>query len=339
MIRAVDVHSHVVSREAAHLAASTFRPEFDPFSYYSDPRSNAWNEALAAGYTGLFHDAAERLARMDTMGIDIQVLSPTPQQYYYWAEPELGARLARLQNENVAAIAAAAPERFLGIATLPLQDVGLALEELDHAIGALGLTGVELGTNVRGADLDDDRFRPLWRELEKRGIGVLLHPHGFTEGARLGAYYLNNVIGNPMDTTIALSRMIFRGIFRDFPGLGICAAHGGGYLPYYSTRMDHAWKLRPESREFIDQPPSTYLQRIWFDALVYEPGQLRALIDRVGPGRVVLGTDFPFDMGMDDPVAVLDRVAGLDAGERDAIRGVSALRLFGRRAPYGEEGA
>jgi aminocarboxymuconate-semialdehyde decarboxylase len=330
MIPAVDVHSHVVSREAARFAAATFRPRDDPFSFHSDPRSNAWNERLARESAGLFHDAEARIGRMDAMGIDIQVLSPTPQQYYYWAEPELGARLARIQNENVAEIAGASPERFLGIATLPLQDADLALAELDYAIRFLGLTGVEIGTNVQGTDLDDDGFRPLWRELETRGIAVLLHPHGFTEGQRLAAYYLNNVVGNPMDTSIALSRMIFRGVFRDFPKLRVCAVHGGGFLPFYATRMDHAWSRRPESREFIDEAPSNYLRRIWFDTLVYEPAQLKWLIDRVGAGQVVLGTDFPFDMGMDDPVGMLDAVEGLEAHERDAIRGSNALELFGR---------
>jgi len=150
---------------------------------------------------------------------------------------------------------------------------------------------------------------------------------GCSLGARLRQYYLSNVIGNPTETTVALAHLIFGGVFDRHPGLKLCAAHGGGYFPFYTGRFDHGWRVRPEART-CRHPPSEYLKRIWFDSLVYTPQSLEHLIRRAGAGQVMLGTDFPFDMGVDDPLARLDAVAGLSAGERRAILGGNAARLL-----------
>lgn len=328
----IDVHAHVVSPEAAALVADSFRPECDPFTFHSDPRSTEWNEKFAHEHAAVFHSPAARVEAMDRMGVDVQVISPTPQQYYYWTHAAVGARTARVANERVADYVAAYPTRFRGMATVPLQHTDWALAELDHAVATLGFEGVQIGTSVNGVDLDDERFEPFWAEAEARAIPVFLHPHGFPDGGRLATHYLENILGNPLDTTVCLARLILSGVLERHPDLRLCAAHGGGFLPTYSARMDYAWNHRPEVRGALTMSPSAQLRRVFFDALVYRPDALAMLIGQVGANQVMLGTDFPFDMGMTDPLALLDAVPGLSDDQRHAVRSDTAARLFNLHA-------
>jgi aminocarboxymuconate-semialdehyde decarboxylase len=218
----------------------------------------------------------------------------------------------------------------VGLATVPLQDVDAAVAELDRAVGQLGLRGVEICTNVNGLDLDDRRFRPFFARVAELGVVVLLHPHGFTDGRRLMDYYLTNVIGNPLESTIALARLIHGGVLEELPSLRMCVVHGGGFLPFYASRMDHAWRVRPEGRHHIPhRPPSSYLRRVFVDCLVYDPAHLAFLVAQMGAERVVVGTDYPFDMGDDDPVGLVEATPGLSDDERARILGVNAAGLLG----------
>jgi aminocarboxymuconate-semialdehyde decarboxylase len=189
------------------------------------------------------------------------------------------------------------------------------------------LRGVIVSTAVDGFEIADPRYEPFWSKAEELGAFVLVHPMGCSLGARLRRYYLSNVIGNPTETTLALAHLIFGGVFDRHPGLRLCAAHGGGFFPFYTGRFDHGWRVRPEART-CQHPPSEYLSRIWFDSLVYTTQSLEHLIRRAGAEQVMLGTDFPFDMGVDDPRARLDAVGGLSAAERQAILGGNAARLL-----------
>jgi len=271
----------------------------------------------------------ERLADMNAMGVDVQVLSPSPTQYYYWAERELARELVRVQNEHVAETCARHPDRLVGLGTLALQHPTLAVEQLEHALGTLGLKGVEISTSINGEQLDSERFDPFWRKAEELGAVVFIHPFGTTLAERTRDYYLSNIIGQPLETTLALSHLIFGGTLDRYSGLKIVAAHGGGYLPSYCGRSNHGHAVRPEAQRHAKSSPGEYLRNIWFDTLVYEPEALRHLVNTVGASQLVVGTDYPFDMGHYDPHGLLAATAGLDEAQTIAILGGNALALLG----------
>jgi aminocarboxymuconate-semialdehyde decarboxylase len=254
-----------------------------------------------------------------------------PSQYYYWTEPELGRAAARLVNDNIASIVAAHPERFVGLGHLPMQRPEFALAELERCVNGLGMRGVELCTNVDGKELAAPEFERVWARLEALGMVVFLHPSGFTHGERLRSHYLNNVIGNPLETTIAVSHLIFGGVLDRHPKLKVVVPHGGGFLGSYPFRMDHAWRARADCRENIRKKPSDYLRRLYFDTIVFEPRALGYLVELWGADHVVLGTDYPYDMGDYDPLGSIKAVKGLSADERAAIAGGNAARLLGIR--------
>lgn len=275
----------------------------------------------------------QRLADMDTMGVDVQVLSPSPTQYYYWADQDLARQIVQLQNEAIAGLCARHPERLVGLGTLALQHPQLAVEQLAHAVQVLGLKGVEISTSVNRQELDSPALRPFWAKAEELGALVFIHPFGTTLGERTATHYLVNTIGQPLETTIALSRLIFGGVLEAHPKLKIVAAHGGGYLPTYVARSNHAHAVRPEAAADTSRRPGDWLRQIWFDSLVYEPIALRHLVDRVGVSQVVVGTDYPFDMGHYDIHTLVDATPGLTDDERVAILGGNAAALIGWPVP------
>jgi aminocarboxymuconate-semialdehyde decarboxylase len=330
----VDFHGHLAVPAADELCAGTdgLAAEFAAEQRAHAPESLAANRAQLSRPRPKLTDVRARLADLDAMGVDIQVVGPMP-MHHYWAGEDLAQRLARTTNEAVAAHCAQAPERLCGLGTVPLQHPHLAVELLQEAVTGLGLYGISVSTSVDGRELADPAHDPVWAKAEALGAVVFVHPWGCSLGERLAVHYLGNTVGQPVETTVALSRLIFGGTLDRFPGLKLVAAHGGGYLPTYIGRSDHAWQVRQDTRGCA-HPPSTYLRRMWFDALVYTPRGLRHLVEEAGADRVVLGTDHPFDMGVEDPVARLD-AAGLDPGARAAIAGGNAMDLLGtvRRAP------
>lgn len=269
-----------------------------------------------------------RLADMNAMGVDLQIISPSPTQYYYWADAHLAETLVREQNEGIAAACAKMPDRLLGLGTVALQHPELAARQLEHAVVDLKLKGVEISTAVNGLDLGNPTLLPFWRKANELECVVFIHPFGSSLGDRVERYYLGNIIGQPLETTIALSDLIFSGRLDQVPRVKIVAAHGGGYLPTYVGRSNHGFEVRPESHR-CKHAPAWYLKKIWFDSLVYEPLALRRLIDQVGASQVVVGTDYPFDMGHYTPRALLGAVPGLTAEERRAILSLNALELVG----------
>jgi len=269
---------------------------------------------------------------MDAMGIDVQALAPAPAQTYYWADPELGRQTARTVNDNIASIVAGHPDRFVGLGTVPLQDVGLAIAELERIVAEHGFRGVEINTNVAGEDLAAPRLRPFFARAEELGTLLFIHPIGFTEGRRLIEHYFNNVIGNPLESTLALGHLIFGGVLDQYPGLKVVVAHGGGYVPAYAGRMDHAAAARPDCCAHIHHAPSTYLRRLYFDSIVFDPSQLDYLVAQYGADHVLLGTDYPYDMGENDPIGFIES-ASLEPDQIRAIVGGNAGRLLGLTMP------
>ncbi|SHK58940.1 aminocarboxymuconate-semialdehyde decarboxylase [Pseudonocardia thermophila] len=328
MTRVIDLHAHVSTPACEKLLDGPAPAWLDPFTRFSGPETAAYNATQFAALAGKLTDPAQRIADMDRTGIDVQAISAAPPQFYYWADPALGRRLARMQNEHLAEFARDRPDRFVALATVPLQDVEAAVAELHHGVRELGMRGVEICTNVNGLDLDDRRFRPFFAAAAELGVPVLLHPHGFTGGDRLTEYYLTNVVGNPLDTTVAATRMIHSGLLEELPDLALVFVHGGGYLPFYSSRMDHAWAHRPEGRRCIpNRPPSEYLRRCYVDALVYDAAHLRFLVQQMGADHVVVGTDYPYDMGDEHVVELIREALPTDAAEQ--VLGATAARLLG----------
>lgn len=324
----VDIHAHlnVASAEALIRETITNLPRALPFSC---PASDAVNARMFDQIGDQLNGVAERLVDMDRLGVDVQALSPNPGQYYYFTPPELGRELSRLTNDGIASAVAQAPDRLVGIGTVPLQNTQMAIAEMRRCVDKLGLRGIEIGTSVGGQELSSPILRPFMQAAEDLGVLLLVHPLGFTQGERLSEHYLNNIIGNPLESTIALSHLIFGGVLDDLPRLKLCVVHGGGYLSGYWGRMDHAWRAREDCRLHISRPPSSYLRQVWFDTLVFDSLQLDALIASHGSDRLCLGSDYPFDMAEPDPVGFLQHV-----NEQDRIRilGQNAAELLGLEA-------
>ena len=271
-----------------------------------------------------------RLRDMDRMGVDIQAVSPAPFQYYYWAEPALGRALAREVNEGIAGVVADHPDRFVGIGSVPLQNAGMAVKELEYCVKELGLRGIEINTNVNGFDLTEPKLKleKFFRRAQELDAALFLHPMGFTEGRRLFDHYFNNVIGNPMDTTIAVSHLILDGVMARNPKLKVIIAHGGAYIAHYWARMDHAHRARADLRTVIKKPPSSYLARMYFDTITFDTQMLANLIRKYGSDHLMLGTDYPYDMGEEDPVGLIRSVKGISAADRQRIMGGNARKLL-----------
>jgi len=329
MTRVVDIHAHMLIPEVEALVAE--RPErraaLHETSEASGPESAAHNAALFRDeYLPKLTDVDVRLAAMDAMGVDVQALSISPTQYYYWAEPDLARDIAARANEHIATVCEKMPERFVGLAAVPLQHPGLAAEVLTYAVTELGFRGCQVSTRVGDWELADRRLDPFWRAAEATGAVVFIHPLGCTLAERVNRWYLVKVIGQPIETTIALSHLIFGGTLDRHPGLRICAAHGGGYLPSYFGRTDHGHAVRPEAQT-TRRRPSEYRDQIWVDSLVYTGSGLTHLVREMGADRVVIGTDYPFDMGETDPLARIAE-ADLTEAEREQIRGLNARHLL-----------
>jgi len=327
---AIDMHCHVLCSAVEDLLADDPRRQADRGAMLRAQglASARQSGAMMADILLKLTHLADRLADMDRMGVDMQVLSPAPNQYYYWAEDALAEKIVWMQNEHIAQLCALHPDRLVGLGTLALQNPALALRQIDHAVGVLGLRGVEVSTMVNGVSIADAHFDPVWARAEALGCMVLLHPLGSDQGERLNRHYLWNVIGQPFETTVALSELILSGLFERHPATRLCACHGGGFLPAYWGRLDHAWRVRPEART-TPRAPSSYLRQLYYDTVVYDPAQLRQLIEKVGSTQVVMGTDYPYDMGHYEPHALVEAIAGLDDAQRAALLAGNARRLLG----------
>jgi aminocarboxymuconate-semialdehyde decarboxylase len=326
----VDIHCHFLNKDAAARMAPLNPAQYEPQIKFANALTREVNVKQMQDRGPKLSTIELRLKDMDRMGVDIQAVSPAPQQTYYWAEPGLGLEVSRMINDRLAQIVATWPDRFVGLGTVPLQNVELAVAELERCVKQLGLRGVEINPNVNGMDLTDPRlnldgFFAKARELD---IVIFMHPTGFTQGERLMDHYFNNLIGNPLDTTVGTSHLIFGGVMERHPGLKIVLPHAGGFLGHYWARMDHGWRARADCRTIIKKAPTSYLKKFYFDTITFDPEMLRNLIDKFGPQQVLLGTDYPFDMGEEDPVGLINSVPQLSAADKQKIMGETAARLL-----------
>jgi len=276
-------------------------------------------------------DVEDRLATLDSMRLDAQLLAPPTPALLYRLERPAAQAVARLLNETITDIAAAAPARFIPAATVPMGWPDLAVEELDYAVRELGMRLLFVSTTVAGDSLDEDRFDPIWRRAAEHGIPVQIHPASTEVSARLQRNLLQLLVGNPIDTTVAAACLITGGVLDRYPGLDFVLAHGGGAFPYLSGRMEHGY-IHVEAARGSAHPPRDYLDRFYYDTVLHDPAALAFLAQTVGPERLVLGTDCPYVLGDADPIASIER-AGL--GDQRAILGSNAAALLGGRGSGG----
>jgi aminocarboxymuconate-semialdehyde decarboxylase len=275
-------------------------------------------------------DVTERIARMDAMGVDMQVLSSSlVQQSTYWAEPQESLRLERMLNERMAAVVAANPKRLIGLGGVPLAAPALAVAELTRCMRDLGLAGVGISTMARDMELGDAALRPFWQKAEELGAVVYIHPAGNTR-PRFEKWYLWNSIGQAFEEAMAIASLMYEGILDAFPQLKICISHGGGYMPYYMGRIARNYLEKPATRVNMKKSPAEYLRMLCYDSCVYETEVLEALVKRVGADRVVLGSDYP--VGEPKPVEFVESCA-LSGDDKEKIIGLNAAQLFGMFVP------
>jgi aminocarboxymuconate-semialdehyde decarboxylase len=325
----VDCHSHVFISAAAEAARPHLRPDPRAAAYTEDTRILTARQNQDRMPNLL--DLDLRMRDFDGMGLDAQIISPAPNQCYYDIPSDVAIEAARLINEGIAAIVAARPLRIpAALGSVPLGAGGAAAaDELDHCVNELGLKGAEVLAHMNERELSDPEFEVFWAKAEQLGAVVFIHPAAFTEPRRFAHHYFSNIIGNPLDTTMALHHLIFDGVLERYPNLKIIAAHGGGFLPAYSGRIDHGWGARSDAHGSLPKPPSFYLRKIYLDTIVFTPHQLAALAAVVGVEKLLLGTDYPYDMGEYDPLGHIESVTSFTDADRAAIAGGNAKALFG----------
>jgi aminocarboxymuconate-semialdehyde decarboxylase len=327
----VDCHAHVLVPEAADFIASQGSGDMAalPFLKYSTPETRETNLRQDEDRRVALTDPDDRVRVLDTQCIDMQVVAPAPNQSYYEAPKEHAAKVSRMVNEGVAAFVSAYPDRFAGLGTIPLQKPDTALGELEHVMKNLGFKGVQVLTNVNGNELSSPELEPIWAKAAELDAVMMLHPMGFTEPQRLTSFYFTNTIGNPFDTTLALHYLIMSGVLERHPDLKVYSVHGGGFLPCYSGRIDHAWGARRDANGGLPKRPTDYLSKIYFDTTVFTPHQLEYLVRQFGADHIVMGTDYPYDMAEYYPIDHVTSVRSFSESETAAVAGGTAMRLFG----------
>lgn len=330
-----DVHAHLLL-PALHGEVERRAPELVGEAADLERRRNGVESLKASGAMigariPKLTTVAARLAAMDEQGVDRQWVSVSPNHFYPWAPEGLAVWVAGETNRLIAEHVAQAPERLTGLGVVPLQHPERVVEYLDDAVLGRGLAGVEISSFAGDVELSDERLEPFWARAAELGCVIFLHPFGCSLDERLDRFYLSNTVGQPTENAVALSHLIFAGVLDRHPGLRIVAAHGGGYLPFAMGRSDRAWRVRPEAQRCAHEP-SSYLKKLWFDTVVHDPAALRHLVEVAGASQVVLGSDFPFDMGLDDPVALV-RGAGLPVEVADRILIGNADALLETKVP------
>ena len=279
-------------------------------------------------------DLERRFSDMRAQGVDVHVVCNVPHTFLYEADPGAAATVAAIQNEAIAALAREHPGRFVGFATAAMQAPEAAAAELRRAVGELGLRGLHLGSNVAGRNLDDPALDPVWEEADRHGLPVLVHPHKVAAAERMRGYYLTNLVGNPLETTLAAASLVFGGVVERFPRIRFLLSHGGGFVPYQAGRLRHGWAVRPEPRARLRGDPAESLDRLLHDSITHDAATLRFLVGTAGAGRVVFGTDYPFDMGTTRGVEQV-REAVENPADRERILHGNATALLGDTAAAG----
>jgi aminocarboxymuconate-semialdehyde decarboxylase len=324
--RVIDVHAHVIPPALVAAMRSGSAPDGITLDVNGATSWVVHRQGYRYPLLDSFHDVAARLAQMDRDGTDFAVLSIAPPLFLYWAGVDGAAAAARTINDSIAAMVEQAPTRFAGLATLPMQDPKAAVAELRRSVEELGMCGAQIGPHIEGTPLDHDSLRPVLRAAADLGAPLVLHPYYVGSSPDLDDFYLTNLQGNPWQTALSASRLIFSGTLDELPDLDLMLVHGGGHLPYQIGRLDHGYQVRPEANCPV-HAPSHYLRRFHYDSLTLSTMSTQWLIERVGADRVLFGTDIPFDMAGGTFAAQLEGFTGSDEA-LNAIASGNAERLF-----------
>lgn len=328
----IDAHTHVlteamierISREVPQLAPRLVKQDDETgILELLDVRQNPFPRGA--------WDLERRFADMAAQHVDMHVICNVPHTFLYEADAQAATTVAEIQNEAIAALCRQHPERFIGLATVAMQDAAAAAATLARAVSVHGLRGLHLGSNVAGRNLDEPEFDAVWEVADRHGLFVLVHPHRVAAAARMKAYYLTNILGNPLETTIAAASLVFGGVIARFPRLRFCLSHGGGFTPYQAGRMHHGWRVRQEPRARLREAPDRSLARLHYDSIIHDAAALRFLLGSAGTGNVVFGTDYPFDMGTRRGVAEVEEAVA-DRAVREAVFEGNIRRLLGAEA-------
>lgn len=327
--RIIDIHTHVFTQammEALRKEVPSLTLKLTPID--ADEAILEIANLVQKPFPRKAWDLDQRFKDMEAMEVDTQLVSNVPQTFLYDQEPALTAATSALLNEAISGLVREHPDRFRGLATLPMQTPERAAAELRRAMRGLGLKGAHIGSNVQGRNLDDPALEPVWQAADELGAFMLVHPYNIVGRERMKSYYLQNLIGNPLETTIAIASLVFGGVIERHPGIRFCFAHGGGFAPYQAGRFRHGWKVRPEGKAHLKDGPAASLDRLLYDTILHAREQLEFLIGSVGPSRVMLGTDYPFDMGQYDTVALV-RSLKVSEADKQLILGGAAQALIG----------
>ncbi|MGM7702878.1 amidohydrolase family protein [Pseudalkalibacillus sp. Hm43] len=324
----IDFHTHVIPHDL---------PDF--MEKYGQERWPVLKQTCACGanimvggkvfreVTDQVWSPEKRIQDMDREGVDIQVLSPIPVTFSYWAPTDAALEMARIQNDFISETVKQRPDRFLGLGTVPMQDSAAAIQEMERCINDLHLYGIEIGTNVNGENLDAPEFQEFFRMAEEWNVPLFIHPWETLAKDRTPRHNFMYTVGMPSETALAAASLIWSGVIEKFPNLKICFAHGGGSFPYILPRLDQGWKVWPHLR-LTTHPPSHYVKNFYFDSLNYDPLNIQYLIDRFGYERVMMGSDYPFLLREIPPGNVIDEMTSLSDEQRNAILGGNALKFL-----------
>lgn len=325
----VDFHTHVISEDFLNLAEK-----------YGDERWPTVNKTCSCGANILVNgknfreitdqawDAKKRIEDMEREGIDVQVLSPIPVTFSYWSDPEKGLELAQFQNDFISSLVKQHPKRFIGLGTVPLQDTELAIKEMKRLYLELNLKGIEIGTNVNGRNLDDPTLEPFFAAAHELGVPLFVHPWETLGKERLRKQQMMYMVGMPSETALAVGSIIMSGLLDRYPNLKICFAHGGGSLPYLIPRLDQGYHVWPHIRQTI-KPPSAYIQKLYYDALVYDKDNLALMVERLGADQIIAGSDYPFLLRETPSGKAIDQIDHLSNEERRKMHGLNAMTFLG----------
>jgi aminocarboxymuconate-semialdehyde decarboxylase len=326
----IDVHTHILPEKLPDFRKKPGGERFVQIEHHAPGRARMMiNGSLFREIESNSWDVETRLSECDAAGVGVQVLSTVPVMFSYWAEPETALELARRLNGHIAGIVAEHPERFAGLGTIPMQKPDLAIREMERCVRALGLSGVEIGSNVNGANLDSPELFPIFEAAQSLGAAVFIHPWEMAGRERMTRYWLPWLVGMPAEASLAICSLVFGGVLERLPKLRIAFAHGGGAFPATIGRIERGFVARPDLCAVSnDVSPREYLKRIYLDSLVHDPLMLRYLVDLMGPERIALGSDYPFPLGEPQPGALID-LCGFSEETRARLLHGTALEWLG----------
>ena len=330
----IDCHAHILTEETMKLLAKA-TPKVAPKLVKIDDQDNFELTIAGSPYRpfplGGF-DIEQRFKDMAASEVDMQLLSNTPQTFLYNQDAGLTLTASVVQNDQIAKHVADHPDRFYGIATLPMQAPEDAADELSRAMTKLGLKGAQIASNIMGKNLDDPSFEPLWAVANQHAAFIMVHPNNVAGADRLKSYYLNNLIGNPLDTTIAAASLVFGGVIERFPKIKFFMVHGGGFTPYQAGRWQHGWHVRPEPKVHLKKPPAETIRTLYFDTITHGKPALEFLVSAFGASHVLLGSDYPYDMGTFECARQVKALSISDADRATILGGLAQKILPGVKA-------